>query len=91
MQLGIAGSTPAQLPELVSTREGGRQIMTFGEAVIFALQRYEKARGAVHFIGDPFVAEMFAAQAAVEAEALALYKKDPATARKFLTAISTVR
>lgn len=52
VQLGIAESTTAQRPELVSTREGGRQIMTIEQAMIFALQRYEKAREAVQFIGD---------------------------------------
>lgn len=37
---------------------------------------------------DPFEAEMFAGQEKLEMEALAMYKKDPAEARKFLTAYS---
>lgn len=52
VQLGIAESTTAQRPELVSTREGGKQIMTIEQAMIFALQRYDNAREAVRFIGD---------------------------------------
>jgi dipeptidase len=52
VQLGIAESTTAQRPELVCTREGGKQIMTIEQAMIFALQRYDNAREAVQFIGD---------------------------------------
>ena len=52
VQLGIAESTTAQRPELVCTREGGKQIMTIEQAMIFALQRYDHAREAVQFIGD---------------------------------------
>ena len=52
VQLGIAESTTAQRPELVCTREEGKQIMTIEQAMIFALQRYENAREAVQFIGD---------------------------------------
>lgn len=52
VQLGIAESTTAQRPELVCTREGGKQIMTIEQAMIFALQRYDRAREAVMFIGD---------------------------------------
>ena len=52
VQLGIAESTTAQRPELVCTREGGKQIMTIEQAMIFALQRCDKAREAVLLIGD---------------------------------------
>ena len=52
VQLGIAESTTAQRPELVCTREEGKQIMTIEQAMIFALQRYDNAREAVQFIGD---------------------------------------
>ncbi len=52
VQLGIAESTTAQRSELVSTREGGKQIMTIEQAMIFALQRFAKAREAVQFIGE---------------------------------------
>ncbi len=52
VQLGIAESTTAQRPELVCTREGGKQIMTIEQAMIFALQRCDKAREAVMLIGD---------------------------------------
>lgn len=51
-QLGIAESTTAQRSELVCTREGGKQIMTIEQAMIFALQRCVKAREAVLLIGD---------------------------------------
>lgn len=52
VQLGIAESTTAQRQELVCTREGGKQIMTIEQAMIFALQRCDKAREAVLLIGD---------------------------------------
>lgn len=52
VQLGIAESTTAQRPELVCTREEGKQIMTIEQAMIFALQRCDKAREAVLLIGD---------------------------------------
>ncbi len=51
-QLGIAESTTDQRPELVTTRETGKQIMTIEQAMIFALQRFKNAREAVLFIGD---------------------------------------
>ncbi len=51
-QLGIAESTTAQRDELKCTIENGRQIMTIEQAMIFALQRFKKAREAVQFIGD---------------------------------------
>lgn len=51
-QLGIAESTTAQRDELKCTIESGRQIMTIEQAMIFALQRFKKAREAVQFIGD---------------------------------------
>jgi dipeptidase len=51
-QLGIAESTTAQREELVCTTENGKQIMTIEQAMIFALQRYKKAREATQFIGN---------------------------------------
>lgn len=52
VQLGIAESTTAQRPGLVCTRAGGKQIMTIEQAMIFALQRCDRAREAVLLIGD---------------------------------------
>ena len=51
-QLAIAESTTDQREELKVTRETGGQIMTIEQAMIFALQRYKKARDAAKFIGD---------------------------------------
>ncbi len=51
-QLAIAESTTSQREELVCTLENGGQIMTIEQAMIFALQRYEKAKDAVKFIGS---------------------------------------
>ncbi len=51
-QLGIAESTTAQRDELVVTLETGKQIMTIEQAMIFALQRFKKAREATLFIGE---------------------------------------
>lgn len=51
-QLGIAESTTAQREELVSTLESGKQIITIEQAMIFALQRYKKAKDATLFIGN---------------------------------------
>lgn len=51
-QLAIAESTTSQRNELICTMDNGKQIMTIEQAMIFALQRYQKARDAVQFIGD---------------------------------------
>lgn len=51
-QLGIAESTTNQRDELICNLENGKQIMTIEQAMIFALQRFKKAREAVQFIGD---------------------------------------
>jgi len=51
-QLGIAESTTSQRDELIVTPETGKQIMTIEQAMIFALQRYKKAREATLFIGE---------------------------------------
>jgi dipeptidase len=51
-QLGIAESTTSQKDELFVTMETGRQIMTIEQAMIFALQRFKKAREATQFIGE---------------------------------------
>lgn len=51
-QLAIAESTTSQRPELVVTRETGKQIMTIEQAMIFALQRHTKAFEALEFVGE---------------------------------------
>jgi len=51
-QLGIAESTTSQKDELFVTLETGKQIMTIEQAMIFALQRFKKAKEATQFIGD---------------------------------------
>jgi dipeptidase len=51
-QLAIAESSINQRPELVVTREAGKQIMTIEQAEIFALQRCKKAQDAVRLIGS---------------------------------------
>jgi len=51
-QLGIAESTTSQREELYVTMETGKQIMTIEQAMIFALQRFKKAREATQFIGE---------------------------------------
>lgn len=51
-QLGIAESTTAQRDELICTLENGKQIMTIEQAMIFALQRFKKAKEATLFIGN---------------------------------------
>jgi dipeptidase len=47
--------------------------------------RFQDIAKDVKAVRDPFETEMFTNQKQLEEEALALYKKDPATARKFLT------
>lgn len=54
-QLAIGESTTAQRKELVTTMETGGQIMTIEQAMIFALQRFKKAKEATQFIGDLMV------------------------------------
>lgn len=51
-QLGIAESTTAQRDELICTLDNGQQIMTIEQAMIFALQRFKRAKEAVKFIGS---------------------------------------
>ena len=51
-QLGIAESTTSQREELFVTMQTGKQIMTIEQAMIFALQRFKKAREATAFIGE---------------------------------------
>ena len=51
-QLAIGESTTSMRTELRIKREESKQIMTIEQAMIFALQRYTKARDAVIFIGD---------------------------------------
>ena len=54
-QLAIAESTTSQRTELICSLENGKQIMTIEQAMIFALQRFTKAKDAVKFIGDLMV------------------------------------
>lgn len=77
-QLGIAESTTSQRPELVCTRENGKQIMTIEQAMIFALQRYKKAREAVQFIGDLMVKHGFLPSSGDGSEALVIADTDEA-------------
>ena len=51
-QLAIGESTTSMRSELRIVREESKQIMTIEQAMIFALQRFTKARDAVMFIGD---------------------------------------
>ncbi|HUX56659.1 MAG TPA: C69 family dipeptidase [Bacteroidales bacterium] len=51
-QLAIGESTTSMRAELRIKREESKQIMTIEQAMIFALQRYTKARDAVKFIGE---------------------------------------
>ena len=78
VQLGIAESTTAQRPELVCTREGGKQIMTIEQAMIFALQRYDKARDAVLFIGDLMTRYGFLPSSGDGSETLVIADKEEA-------------
>jgi len=78
VQLGIAESTTAQRPELVCTREGGKQIMTIEQAMIFALQRYDKAREAVLFIGDLMTRYGFLPSSGDGSETLVIADKEEA-------------
>ncbi|MCU0458799.1 MAG: C69 family dipeptidase [Bacteroidales bacterium] len=78
VQLGIAESTTAQRPELVCTREGGKQIMTIEQAMIFALQRYDKAREAVLFIGELMVRYGFLPSSGDGSETLVIADADEA-------------
>lgn len=50
-QLAIGESTTSMRESLHFDRMNGKQIMTIEQAMIFALQRYTKAREAVKFIG----------------------------------------
>ena len=51
-QLAIGESTTSQRNELTVTHETGNQIMTIEQAMIFALQRFKRARPATEFIGE---------------------------------------
>ena len=72
VQLGIAESTTSQRPELICTREGGKQIMTIEQAMIFALQRCDKAREAVLLIGDLMIRYGFLPSSGDGSEALVI-------------------
>jgi dipeptidase len=78
VQLGIAESTTAQRPELVCTREGGKQIMTIEQAMIFALQRCDKAREAVLLIGDLMIRYGFLPSSGDGSETLVIADTDEA-------------
>ena len=78
VQLGIAESTTAQRPELVCTREEGKQIMTIEQAMIFALQRCDKAREAVLLIGDLMIRYGFLPSSGDGSETLVIADTDEA-------------
>ena len=78
VQLGIAESTTAQRPELVCTREGGKQIITIEQAMIFALQRCDKAREAVLLIGDLMIRYGFLPSSGDGSETLVIADTDEA-------------
>ncbi len=78
VQLGIAESTTAQRQELVCTREGGKQIMTIEQAMIFALQRCDKAREAVLLIGDLMIRYGFLPSSGDGSETLVIADTDEA-------------
>jgi dipeptidase len=77
-QLAIAESTINQRPELVCSRENGRQIMTVEQAEIFALQRCKKARAAVQLIGRLMETHGFLPSSGDGAEALVIGDPDEA-------------
>jgi dipeptidase len=71
-QLAIAESTTDQRPELVVDTSTGDQIMTIEQAMIFALQRYKKAREAVLFIGNLMTEYGFLRSSGTGSETLAI-------------------
>jgi dipeptidase len=71
-QLAIAESTISQRPELIVTRETGKQIMTVEQAQVFALQRCKKARAAVDLIGSLMETYGFLPSSGDGAEALVI-------------------
>ena len=77
-QLGIAESTTAQREELIVTRETGKQIMTIEQAMIFALQRFKKARDATRFIGDLMITYGFLPSSGDGSETLVIADPDEA-------------
>ena len=77
-QLAIAESTTAQRPELVVTKDTGEQIMTIEQAMIFALQRYRKAREAAAFIGELMTTYGFLPSSGDGSEALVIGDPDEA-------------
>jgi dipeptidase len=77
-QLAIAESTINQRPELVCSRENGKQIMTVEQAEIFALQRCKKARAAVQLVGMLMETYGFLPSSGDGAEALVIGDPDEA-------------
>lgn len=77
-QLAIAESTMSQRPELVVTRETGKQIMTIEQAQVFALQRCKKAREAVKLIGQLMTAYGFLPSSGDGSEVLVIADTDEA-------------
>ncbi len=72
VQLAIAESTTDQRRELMSFRQGGKQIMTIEQAMIFALQRCATARDAVRLIGDLMITYGFLPSSGPGSEALVI-------------------
>ena len=75
-QLGIGESTITQRKELRTSLETGKQIMTIEQAMIFALQRYRKAKDAVLFVGDLMTTYGFLPSSGPEGENIVIADTD---------------
>lgn len=75
-QLGIAESTITQRKELQVSAETGKQIMTIEQAMIFALQRYKKAKDAVLFVGNLMTTYGFLPSSGPEGENIVIADTD---------------
>ncbi|MGD2295149.1 MAG: C69 family dipeptidase [Candidatus Aminicenantes bacterium] len=77
-QLAIGESTLSQRDELKVDRKTGKQIMTIEQAMVFALQRNKKARGAVRQIASLVEKYGFLPSCGPESEALCIADPDEA-------------
>ena len=75
-QLGIAESTISQRKELRTSTKVGKQIMTIEQAMVFALQRYKKAKDAVLFVGDLMTTYGFLPSSGPEGESIIIADTD---------------
>lgn len=75
-QLGIAESTITQRKELRTSTKTGKQIMTIEQAMIFALQRYKKAKDAVLFVGELMTTYGFLPSSGPEGESIVIADTD---------------